>query len=258
MPRPLIGVSTYLADASWGVWKQQPAVLLPVQYPRLVQSAGGIAVLLAPDDPDLAAEALERVDALVVSGGPDVDPARYGAGPHPRTDPPPTVRDAWELALIDAALRRGLPLLGICRGMQLLNVALGGDLTQHLPDLLGDTSHSPTYGAYSSHPVVPAPGTRLAGILGDAAVDVPTYHHQAVRRLGAGLIASAHALDGTTEALELPDGFALGVQWHPEQGADLRLTQALVQAATADRTGGSRARGWPPHVPGSPAAVAQP
>ncbi|QMU76334.1 gamma-glutamyl-gamma-aminobutyrate hydrolase family protein [Streptacidiphilus sp. PB12-B1b] len=233
MPRPLIGVSTYFAEASWSVWQQQSAVLLPVQYPRLVQESGGIAALLPPDDPAVADEAVARLDALVISGGPDVDPARYGEQPGPHTDHPPTARDAWELALLTAALRRGLPLLGICRGMQLLNVALGGDLTQHLPDLVGHDGHSPSYGAYASHPVTPTPGTRLAGVLGEAALDVPTYHHQAVRRLGDGLVPCARALDGTTEAVELPGGFALGVQWHPEQGTDLRLTRALVQAAGA-------------------------
>ena len=231
MSRPLIGVSTYLNDASWRVWKAEPAVLLPVQYPAMVRAAGGIAALLPPDDPEQAAALLDRLDALVISGGPDVDPTRYGAAPGVHTDLPPTERDAWELALITAALERRLPLLCICRGMQLLNVALGGDLVQHLPDLVGTEVHSPTPGSYGSHPVVPVPGTRLAGILGEAAQDVPTYHHQAVNRIGAGLTPSAHALDGTVEALELADGSAIGVQWHPEQGSDLRLAEHLVRAA---------------------------
>jgi putative glutamine amidotransferase len=255
VPRPLIGVSTYLADASWGVWTQKPAALLPVRYPKLVQDSGGIAVLLAPDDPAVAAETVARLDALIVSGGPDVDPARYGEQPHPRTDPPPTERDAWEMALIAAALQQGRPLLGICRGLQLLNVVLGGDLIQHLPDVVGHQGHSPTPGAYGSHPVVAAPGTRLAGILGEAAMDVPTYHHQSALRLGDGLIPCAHALDGTVEAVELPGGFTFGVQWHPEQSTDLRLTQALVRAASGQAAAGPERQPAPEAVRAEPVPV---
>jgi putative glutamine amidotransferase len=237
MFRPLIGVTTYLVPADWGVWTAQRAALLPVQYAALVQRSGGIAAMLPPDDPAVAADVVSRLDGLVVSGGPDVDPARYGAERGPHTDVPAPERDAWELALVAAALERGLPLLGICRGMQLLNVACGGDLVQHLPDAVGHKDHSPTYGAYALHPVTPVPGTRLAALLGTAATDVPTYHHQAVHRLGTGLVASAHHTDGTIEALERAGGFTVAftvaVQWHPEQGADLRLAQALVTAAVA-------------------------
>ena len=231
MSRPLIGVTTYLTPADWSVWTAKQAALLPVQYATLLQSSGGIAAMLPPDDPAVAADAVAHLDGLVVSGGPDVDPYRYGAEPDPRTDLPTPERDAWELALVAAALERGLPLLGICRGMQVLNVACGGDLIQHLPDVVGHTDHSPTHGAYASHPVTPVPGTRLAALLGTATADVPTYHHQAVGRLGAGLTASAHHPDGTVEAVERADGFTLAVQWHPEQGTDLRLAQALVAAA---------------------------
>jgi putative glutamine amidotransferase len=227
--RPLIGVSTYYNNASWRVWKDEPAALLPIGYPAMVQASGGIAALLPPDDPDAAAETVARLDGLIISGGPDVDPARYGAARDPRTDLPPVERDAWELALITAALDQGLPLFGIC--MQLLNVVCGGDLHQHLPDLVGSEMHSPTPGAYASHPVTPVAGTRLAELLGTETVDVPTYHHQSVDRLGTGLTVSAHAADGTVEAVELAGGFTLAVQWHPEQGTDLRLTRALVRAA---------------------------
>ncbi|WP_165989499.1 gamma-glutamyl-gamma-aminobutyrate hydrolase family protein [Streptomyces sp. YIM 98790] len=233
--RPLIGISTYLEDqARWGVW-ELPAALLPAGYHRLVQRSGGLAALLPPDPaPGAAAAAVTRLDGLVVAGGPDVDPARYGAGPGPRTGPPARRRDTWELALIGAALARRLPLLGICRGMQLLNVSRGGTLVQHLD------GHRGPAGRFASHPVTPVPGTLLGSLLGDAAVTVPAYHHQAVDRTGDGLTVSARAEDGTVEGLELPvdtHGFALGVQWHPEMGDDLRLTEALVRAASAHGTG---------------------
>ncbi|MFI2201197.1 gamma-glutamyl-gamma-aminobutyrate hydrolase family protein [Streptomyces sp. NPDC020192] len=226
--RPLIGVSTYLeSGARWGVWELD-AALLPAGYPRLVQRAGGLAAMLPPDAPGHAAETVARLDGLVIAGGPDVDPARYGAERSPRTGPPAPERDAWELALIDAALAAGVPLLGICRGMQLLNVALGGTLVQHLD------GHAEVAGVFGRHPVKPVPGTRYAGLVPEETA-VPTYHHQAVERLGRGLVASAYATDGTVEAVELPpaEGWVLGVQWHPEMGEDLRVMRALVTAAAA-------------------------
>ncbi|MFH9402858.1 gamma-glutamyl-gamma-aminobutyrate hydrolase family protein [Streptomyces sp. NPDC017638] len=225
--RPLIGVSTYLeSGARWGVWELE-AVLLPAAYPRLVQRAGGLAFLLPPDAPERAAAAVARLDGLVVAGGPDVDPARYGAERSARTGPPAPERDAWELALIEAALAAGVPLLGVCRGMQLLNVALGGTLVQHLD------GHVETVGVFGGHPVKPVPGTLYGGIVPEE-LTVPTYHHQAVERLGAGLVPSAYAADGTVEAVELPAdrGWVLGVQWHPEQSEDLRVMRALVTAAS--------------------------
>ncbi|MFF4488431.1 gamma-glutamyl-gamma-aminobutyrate hydrolase family protein [Streptomyces sp. NPDC001544] len=224
--RPLIGISTYLeAGARWGVWELE-AALLAAAYPRLVQRAGGLTAMLPPDDPAHAAATVARLDGVVIAGGPDVDPARYGAERSPRTGPPAPERDAWELALIDAALDARVPLLGICRGMQLLNVALGGTLVQHLD------GHAEAVGVFGGHPVKPVPGTRYAEAVPEETT-VPTYHHQAVDRLGEGLVPSAHAPDGTVEALELPSAdWVLGVQWHPEMGEDLRVVRALVRAAS--------------------------
>lgn len=224
--RPLIGISTYAeSGVRWGVW-QLDAALLPAGYPRLVQRAGGLAAMLPPDAPELAAAAVARLDGLVIAGGPDVEPVHYGAEPHPRTGPPARARDAWELALIRAALEREVPLLGICRGMQLLNVALGGTLVQHID------GHAETPGVFGRHPVKPVPGTRYASIVPEE-TEVPTYHHQSVDRLGTGLLPSAHAEDGTVEAIELPTApWVLGVQWHPEMGEDVRVMQALISAAT--------------------------
>ncbi|MEU1083797.1 gamma-glutamyl-gamma-aminobutyrate hydrolase family protein [Streptomyces sp. NPDC005908] len=223
--RPLIGISTYAEPGvRWGVW-QLDAALLPAGYPRLVQRAGGLAVMLPPDAPEHAEAAVARLDGLVVAGGPDVEPVRYGAEPDPRTGPPARARDAWELALIRAALDRRVPLLGICRGMQLLNVALGGTLVQHID------GHAEVPGTFGRHPVKPVPGTRYADAVPEE-TSVPAYHHQAVDRLGTGLIPSAYAEDGTVEAVERPDGhWVMGVQWHPEMGEDLRVVRALITAA---------------------------
>jgi len=227
--RPLIGISTYLeAGARWGAWELE-AALLPAGYPRLVQRAGALAAMLPPDAPEHAAAAVARLDALVIAGGPDVEPVRYGADRDPRTGPPATARDAWELALIEAALTADIPLLGICRGMQLLNVAVGGTLVQHMD------GHAETPGVFGHHPVKPVPGTLYASAVPEE-TSVPTFHHQCVDRLGAGLTVSAWAADGTPEAIELPSAdWVLGVQWHPEMGADLRVMRALVEAATKAR-----------------------
>ncbi|WP_327322401.1 gamma-glutamyl-gamma-aminobutyrate hydrolase family protein [Streptomyces sp. NBC_01210] len=227
MSKPLIGVTTYLEPAKWGVW-EMPAALLPAGYPRLVQAAGGLAALLPPDDPALAESVVSRLDGLVIAGGADVEPVRYGAEPDARSGPPARDRDAWELALIRAALESRTPLLGICRGLQLLNVALGGTLVQHLDGHVGGV------GVFGRHTVKPVPGTRYAEIVPEES-SVPTYHHQSVGRLADALVASAYAEDGTVEAVELPAaGWALGVQWHPEAGEDDRVMSALVAAAAAN------------------------
>ena len=233
MDAPLIGVSAYCEQARWGVWERE-AVVLPRRYADAVTAAGGIPVLLPPA-PGVEA-ALARLDGLMLSGGGDIDPARYGAEPAAQLTSVRKARDAAEFALLDAALSLRLPVLGICRGMQVINVARGGSLHQHLPDVVGHDGHAPTPGAFGDHEVRVAPGSRLSGILGqsdDLPVATPTHHHQAVSRLGEGLTATAWAEDGTVEAFEADGGdqFLIAVQWHPEAGDDLSLFRALVTAA---------------------------
>jgi putative glutamine amidotransferase len=232
--RPLIGISSYLDEASWGVWAQ-PAALIPHSYVTAVTRAGGLAVLLPPQE-DGAREAVAAVDGLVLSGGPDLNPGRYGADPHPLTGTPNDSRDSWEFELLAAALARGTPVLGICRGMQLLNIAQGGALTQHLPDALGETGHQPAPATFGRRVVRVRGDSRLAAILGSDTVSVRCYHHQAVAELGRDLLPVAWCADETLEAVELAGHrFALGVQWHPEADpsspSSRRLFTALVEVA---------------------------
>jgi putative glutamine amidotransferase len=226
--RPVVGITTYRETARWGVW-HCPAVLLPADYVRQVSAAGGIPVLLPPLPGD--AEVLDRLDALVLAGGADVDPARYGATRAPRTGPAQPHRDDAELALLAGALERDLPVLAVCRGLQLLAVSRGGTLVQHLPDVVGSDVHVPSPGVYGDNRVRIAAGSRLAGLIGTEATWA-CHHHQAVDVLGAGLTAVGWADDGTIEAAEL-DGarFVIGVQGHPEVGDDARLFAGLVAAA---------------------------
>ncbi|OBK54396.1 gamma-glutamyl-gamma-aminobutyrate hydrolase [Mycobacterium kubicae] len=233
--RPVVGLTAYLEQVRTGIW-DIPASYLPADYFEGVVMAGGIAVLLPPQpaDPQVVARTLDSLDALIITGGYDVDPATYGQQPHPTTDQPRPDRDAWEFALLDAALARGLPVLGICRGVQVLNVAFGGTLHQHLPEVLGHNGHRAGNGVFTRLPVRTVPGTRLAALIGESA-DAPCYHHQAIDKVGEGLVVSATDTDGVVEALEVPgEGFALAVQWHPEKSLDdLRLFTALVNAARA-------------------------
>ena len=235
MTTPLIGLTTYREEARWGVWDQR-ADLLPSQYAEAVVSCGGVPVLLPPvDTPGAADLAVARLDGLVVSGGADVDPTTYGADPHPRTANWRPDRDAWELALLAAADAAGLPVLGVCRGMQVMAVHAGGALDQHTPDLVGHDDHSPGGDAYGTVAVRTAPGSRLAGLVGEM-VTVNCHHHQSVAA-HPGFTASAHAEDGTLEAMEADgDRFCLAVQWHPETAADVGLLAGLVRAAAAYRS----------------------
>jgi len=229
--RPVIGISAYSEHASWGVW-ELPASLLPQNYVDQVTAAGAAPVLLPPVTGVEAAVA--RLDGLIISGGPDIEPGRYGQQPGPRTTVVRPGRDAAEIALFRSALDAGVPVLGICRGMQLMNVALGGTLIQHLPAVVGHDEHSPTPGAMGAHEVTigrAGSRSRLADVLGEGSRLVPTHHHQGLDKLGAGLVATAWAPDGTVEAIEVDAPFALGVQWHPEAGDDPALFQALVETA---------------------------
>ncbi len=232
VPAPVIGISAYREQAQWGKWETE-AVVLPHRYPARIVEAGGIPVLL-PAVPGIG-DVVGRLDGLVLSGGGDVDPAGYGAQPHPETTSVRPHRDAAEAELLSAALRCGLPVLGICRGLQVINVAMGGSLHQHLPDVVGHHGHAPAPGSYGAHPVRVRAGSQLARILGRTQVDeVPTHHHQAVQRLGDGLTAVAWSDDGLIEAVEMDAPgcpFTVAVQWHPEAGDDLSLFHALVAAA---------------------------
>nr|WP_221634090.1 type 1 glutamine amidotransferase [Nocardioides luti] len=223
-------MTTYREDAAWGVWTQ-PADLLPAQYARAVEETGGVPLLLPPVAQVGAADAVvARLDGLVISGGADVDPARYDASPHPRTAGWRPDRDVWELALLDAAAAAGLPVLGVCRGMQVMAVHGGGRLDQHTPDLVDHERHSPGGDAFGATEVVTTRGTRVAGLVGSG-LTVNCHHHQSVQT-HPGYVAAAHAADGTLEAMEA-DGerFCVAVQWHPETAADVGLLAGLVRAA---------------------------
>ena len=231
--RPLIGVTTYVEEASWGHWRL-PAALIPLAYVRSVEDAGGRA-LLVPPAADAVEETLDALDGLVLSGGNDVDPATYGADAQGTTSGVRPERDRAELSLLEGALSRDMPVLAVCRGSQLLNVARGGDLVQHLPEVVGDEKHREVPGVFSDHGVRVDPESRLGALVGDRA-PVKSHHHQGFGRVGEGLRETAWAEDGTLEAIEDPSKrFALGVLWHPEEAKDAALFQKLVAEASAYR-----------------------
>jgi len=226
--RPIIGITTYVVPATWGVWHDLPSALVPEDYVAAVRAGGGQPVLLPPGG-EGDVRVLDALDGLVLTGGPDVVPARFGAEAEPLTVTHPE-RDEAEFALVRRALEIDLPVLGVCRGMQVLAVAAGGRLHQHLPDVLGHEKHRPAPGVYGEHDARPEPGSRIADLLGDD-LAIHCFHHQGVADPGS-LIVTARAEDGLPEAVEDPaHRFVLGVQWHPEVIRDRRLFGALVRAA---------------------------
>src|SRR5919109_4761797 len=233
--KPVIGVTTYLTEARFGDWELETA-LVPASYVKAIEGAGGRPVLVPPSE-DAVEETLDALDGLVFSGGSDLDPETYGQDPHPETKEVHPERDRAELALLEAALARDIPVLAVCRGSQVLNVSLGGDLVQHLPEVVGDEKHKHTPGEFADHDVELEPETRIGRLLGERA-PVKSHHHQGFGRLGEGLVEAARAEDGTIEALEDPSRrFALGVLWHPEAGEGFALFEALVNEAREDRGG---------------------
>ena len=230
--RPVIGICSYLETMRWGAWEDR-AAMVPAGYLGAVQRAGGLAVLLPPDpeatrDPD---PVLDLLDGLILAGGVDVDPATYGATPLPTTDPPNTERDAFELALARRALERDLPLLGICRGMQVMNVAAGGTLHQHVDNPI----HRRTLGQFVDHEVRLEDGSLAARAAGETVHPSKSHHHQAVDALGEGFVVTGRSPeDDLPEAIEDPERrYALGVQWHPEADETSRLIGSLVSEARA-------------------------
>ena len=232
--RPLVGLTTYRERATTLVWDTEFALLHNV-YVDAVARAGGIPVLLPPQDHG-ADELIERLDALVLSGGSDVAPEHYHQPAHQHTKVVRPWRDDWELRLLDRALAADRPVLGVCRGAQLLNVTLGGTLDQHIPDTVGHHGHCPAPGVFGRTEVSLRSGSALAGLLGPQ-VTVACYHHQAIDKVAPGLEVAGTSDDGIVEAVELPGRrFVVGVQWHAEQsGEDLRLFAALVSAAAENK-----------------------
>ncbi len=237
MARPLIGVCAAVEQASFGVWTLEPAVLLPLSYADSIERAGGMPALLPPDpasaeSPD---ELLDRIDALVLGGGADIDPDIQGVEPHPETIGTNPIRDRFEMALGIRAMERGIPLLGVCRGMQIMNVAYGGTLHQHLPEHLGHEQHRPTPGEWAEHEVRLAPGSLAARASGGERLTIKSHHHQGIGDLGRGFEETGWATDEeTVEAIESPDGgFALGLLWHPEEDPADQVIPYLIDRALA-------------------------
>jgi putative glutamine amidotransferase len=228
--RPLIGITTYLTPARWSYWDLE-AALIPSDYVNAVDRAGG-RPLLVPPTLEGVEETLDALDGIVLTGGSDLDPALYHEEAHPETFGVHRLRDDAELALLHGAMERDMPLLGICRGIQVINVGMGGSLIQHVPEVVGHEGHkNDPPGQFLQHEVEVLPDTRLAGVLG-ARARVMSHHHQGLKTLGEGLREAARAEDGLVEAVEAPDKrFAVGVLWHPEAGEDFALFEAFVAEA---------------------------
>ncbi len=230
--RPTVGITAATERVSYGVWEEIPAIISPARYVQAVQRAGGRPILLPPDPEDAEdpSGVLDLLDALVVTGGAgDLDPALYGEEPHPETGPVQEERDAYELALVRGVLVREMPILGICRGMQVLNVAYDGTIEQHLPEALGHEEHRHTPGTFADHDVDLEPGSLAARAVGAERAPVKSHHHQGVKEIGTGLAVTARAEDETVEAIEDPScPFVLGVLWHPEEDEKSQLKKALV------------------------------
>jgi putative glutamine amidotransferase len=238
--KPLIGITSYVEPAQWGAWELE-AALVPWMYVQAIERAGGRALLVPPSE-EAPEETLDALDGLLFSGGNDLDPSSYDADPHPETTATRPERDRGELALLEGALARDMPVLAVCRGSQVLNVVRGGDLVQHLPEVVGDERHKHTPGVFADHDVRVEPASKLGELVGDHA-PVKSHHHQGYGRIGEGLREVAWADDGTVEALEDPDKrFAVGVLWHPEAGEDFTLFKALVEQAASYREEKSGAR----------------
>lgn len=237
MTIPVVGITSNLDRAQSGVWDTK-AVFLAWRYGEAFVSAGAAVVVLPPQpaSPDAVAAVLQGVDALVITGGADLDPAQYGQHPHPDNDDPKPVRDEWELELVTGAMSLDMPVLGICRGAQVLNVARGGNLIQHVPEVVGNKAHEGEGDRFGHVRIDTVPHSRVAALV-PTGVEVPVYHHQAVDELGTGLIVSARSEYGIVEAIEDPAAaFCLGVQWHPEEDSRPEIFEALVAAAAAYRS----------------------
>jgi putative glutamine amidotransferase len=227
--RPIVGITSYAEEVTWGAWVE-PSAVVPLAYVRAVEHAGGRPLVVPPSE-DGIEETLGVLDGIVFSGGSDLHPELYDADPHPETTDVREERDRAELALLSAALERDMPVLAVCRGSQVLNVARGGDLVQHLPEIVGHERHKHKPGEFSDHEVRLDVETRVGGLLGERA-PVKSHPHQGFGRIGEGLRQVGWADDGTVEALEDPaKRFVVGVLWHPEEGEDFALFEALVEQA---------------------------
>jgi putative glutamine amidotransferase len=250
MRRPIIGITGELEAARWGNWIRE-AVVSPVTYTRAVERAGGTPVVLPPVPAHSVPGLIDALDGLVFTDGRDLDPALYEEEPHEQTDPPDHRRDRFELAVMRAAIDADLPFLAIGRGMHVLNVTRGGNITQHLPDRVGNESHRPDLVKLSTHDVQLSAASRVGRALNAGTAQVPAGHHQGINRIGSGLLTVAWTPDQVVEAVELQGhAFGVGVQWHPEEGDDLLIFEALINAAanaqltavaTAEAAAGSEA-----------------